>query len=258
MSALEKDVRSLRDETDSRRAELLRRLTTEPPKLAAERRTLPSAAGPRLTALLREIDEIVLPRVLRLTVGSKELARLIVSHRRLIAVEMAGKPAAVQGSAGLADLLAARLVEIAETRAALALTITRRTAAPNHAEAACSVTSLRAALAEATAQGAFDRQLRNATANCSACLLWSDLTPQSHFSGTEVWAEPLKTLVQQFRAIARGNQNAARVSPVRTRGVVIPVDDTLVIVIASLETKGFAVVMPRKAGLDMVAAWPFY
>lgn len=258
MTALEKEIPMVPAEAVGRKSELLRRLRTEPSVLASERRSFPAGAGPRLAALLRDIDETVLPRVLRLNDGPREVARLTVSHRRLISVEVPGRLATVSHDLGLPDLLAARLIDLVETRAGLSLTITRRQTVPKHAEPACSVASLRLALTGATPQAAFDRQLHHATARSQAQVVWSDQIPQIQVSGAEDWAEPLMTLVEHYRNSGRGNRAAPRMSPVRTQGVAIPVDDALVVVIASLETRGFAVVLPRKAGLDLIEAWPFY
>ena len=247
----------MREEAVSRRAELLHRLKTEPNLLAAERRFLPASVGARLAALLREVDEIVLPRVLRLNSGSRDVARLIVSQRRLISVEMPGRAPIAHQTDSLADAMVGRLVEIAETRGELSLTIGRRTSVPNHAETACSVAALRAALANAATRNGFEHQLRHASAQSSAQVLWSDGSSQTHFSGAPEWEAPLRALVERYRALGKSHP-AARVSPQRTEGVVIPVDAQRVVVIASVETKGFAVVLPRKAGLELVAAWPYY
>jgi hypothetical protein len=257
MNALERDATSMREDAVSRRAELLVRLKSAPQVHVAERRSLPAGAGARLATLLREIDETVLPRVLRLTSGPRDVARLIVSQRRLISVEMPGRATVPPQTDHLAEAMAARLIEIAELRSELSVTLARRTSVPNHAETACSVVALRAALASSSTRNGFDRQLRHASARCSARVLWSEANPQAQFSGVPEWDAPLRTLVERYRALGRTRQAAARVSPHRMEGVLIPIDAQQVVVIASAETTGFAVVLPRKAGLDLVAAWPF-
>ena len=138
------------------------------------------------------------------------------------------------------------------------MTILRRQSVPKHAEPACSVATLRSALSGATVHGAFDCQQRQATALSHALLLWSDPNPQINVSGAAEWAEPLSSLVLDYRATGRGSRAASRIGPVRTQGIAIPIDDSLIVVIASLDSRGFAAVLPRKAGLDMIEAWPFY
>jgi hypothetical protein len=255
MSALEQETYSAMSESDDRRSEILARLGTDPRQLGVERRSFPQGVAARLAAMLKEIDETVLPRVLCLTSNRGEVARLTVSHRRLIAVDLPGRPFAPRDTDTLPDLMAARLVEIAETRTDLVLTIARRASVPDHAETACSVLALTKSLETATPQNAFDRLLDQASARCQARLLWSATNAQMHFSGAEDWKVPLQTLVANFRAMGRDRQVDARVGPLRTEGVAIPVDADRVVVIAVHDKKGFAVVLPREAGLAMIAAW---
>ena len=101
----------MREEAVNRRAELLQRLKTDPTLLAAEHRFLPQGVGARLAMLLREIDEIVLPRVVRLNAGSRDVARLIVSQRRLISVDMPGRAAVPLQTDSLADAMVGRLLK---------------------------------------------------------------------------------------------------------------------------------------------------
>ena len=255
MSALEQETYSAMSDADNRRDQLLARLAADPRQLGVERRSLPQGVAPRLAAMLKEIDETVLPRVLCLASNRGEVARLIVSHRRLISVDLPGRPFSPREDDCLPDLMAARLVEIAETRADLVLTIARRETVPDHAETACSLLALTKALETATPQNAFDRLLDQVSAKCQARLLWSATNTQMHFSGAEAWEVPLQTLVANYRAMGRDHQADARVGPLRTEGVAIPVDADRVVVIAVHDKKGFAVVLPRQEGLAMIAAW---
>lgn len=258
MTALQKETPVMWNETGNRRGELLARLSTDPRSLATRLQLLPSTVEARLSAFLTEIDEIVLPRVLHLHSGSRQVASLTVSHRRLIGIDMPGRSAVPGDAKDLPDLFAARLVEIAETRGDFLLTVGRRPSHPNHAETACSVAALNQALALATTQNAFDRLLSQAGTQSIAQLVWSGTGTQPQFSGAPDWAVPLQRFANNYRAMATDHPADARVGPLRTEGLVIPLTAGRVLVIASLESRGFAVVLARQIGLELVASWQMH
>ncbi|MEO6301163.1 MAG: hypothetical protein ABIV25_16020 [Paracoccaceae bacterium] len=258
MSAVEKEAQGSGGDAGNTRGELLARLSTDPRKLAIERRSLPATVEDRLSAILTEIDEIVLPRQLHLYSAAREVARLTVSHRRLISIEMPGRLAASKDSSGLADLFAARLVEIAEMPGALSLTASHRPTPPNQPETACSVAALNQALAFATTQNAFDRLLRQVAPYASARLVWSEKNPQGQHTGPPEWSGQLRNFTETYRAMGRDRRSATRVTSSRTEGVAIPLNDDVIVMIASLEKKGFAAILPRSVGLDLISAWQSY
>ena len=255
MAAVQKETLVTWQETGNRRGELLARLSAAPRDLATGRHLLPPTVEARLAAFLTEIDETVLPRLLMLRCGPREVASLTVSHRRLIAIAMPDRSALPGDATDLPGLLAARLVEIAETRGELMITVGRRPTLPTHAEAACSVTALSKALAFATTQNAFDRLLRQVGARSFAQLLWSETGTQPQFSGAPDWAIPLQRFAETYRAMGTDHRADARVGPVRTEGLLIPMAGDQAVVIASLESRGFAVVLPRQIGLELIASW---
>ncbi len=255
MTAAERHPPTIWTGERSRRDDLLARLQAEPAALAAERRALPTSVQTRLAALLIEIDEIVLPRRLHLMSGPRDVARLTVSHRRLIAVDLPGRTQPVTDTGNLPQLLASRLLEIAEMRCPLALVTRRRTAPPTQAEDACSVATLAEALALATTQNAFDRLLRHMGPASVARLLWSQTRPEGQFSGAPERAALLQAFAQAFRDMGQGHHPRARVGPLRTEGIAIPMAQGQVLILAALDKTGFAAILPRQAGLDAIAAW---
>ena len=258
MTALEKDILWSRNTPVNRRDQLLARLSADPQKLATERRALPRSVEARLTLLLTEIDETVLSRLLRLYSGPREIAQLIISHRRLIDINMPGRAATPADAEDQANLLATRLVEIAEIRGELSLTVGRRPLHPNQAENACSITTLSRALDLATTQNGFDRLLRQAAAMSVAQLLWSDNSAQPRFSGARGWITLLQTFAEKYRTTGTVQKAGAYFGPLRTEGLAIPLTTGELLVIASLEIKGFAAILPREAGLELIAAWQSY
>lgn len=255
MTAVQKEAPGRWYEGGNRKAELLARLATDPQILASGHHFLPLSAEARLAALLMEIDEIVLPRLLQLQSGLRDVARLTVSHRRLIGIDMPDRSAIPADTDDLPGRLADRLVEIAATRGELLLSIGRRPSLPNHAETACSVNSLYRALALATTQNAFDRLLRHAGSQSVAQLVWAAIGLQPQFSGAPEWALPLQTFAENYMAIGPDRRIDARVGPFRTAGLLVPLTDDQVLVIASLETNGFAAILPRQIGLELISAW---
>ena len=250
-----KVAHSARRDQDNRRQMILQRLAGAPEALARGNGVLPTGADARLTSLLAEIDETVLPRLLHLTAGSAELACLIVSQRRLIDVQMPGRPDAPNDSDTLTPLLAARLIELSQHRGALTLSATRRSEIPTQAEAAVSVAALSQALTNATTQTAFERLLTLADAQSSALLAWSPAAAQPQYKGPREWLPQLASFAGRFQAIERQNPADGRVGAVRTQGVAIPVSKEQLLLMASLDKNGFAAILPIATGLKLIAGW---
>ncbi len=250
-----KVVQNARHDQDNHRLLILQRLAGAPEALAHGKGPLPDEADARLTSLLAEIDETVLPRLLHLTAGGAQLACLIVSQRRLIDVQMPGRPAAPNDSDTLAPLLAARLIELVQHRGALTLSATRRTEMPTQAETAVSVAALSQALTSATTQTAFQRLLTLADAQSTALLVWSPTTAQPQYKGPRDWLPQLAAFAGRFQTMERQNPADGRVGAVRTQGVAIPVSKEQLLLMASLEKNGFAAILPIPAGLKLIASW---
>lgn len=255
MSAAEKMTPAGRSGAGARSAAILRRLATEPASLAAERRVLPGEASERLQALLRQIDEIVLPRLLRLFCAGREVARLTVSQRSLVALDMPGRPPMPEDAADLVDICAPRLVELANLRGDLSLKVERRAARPGRALAACSVPALTLAVALTSSQSAYDRLLRQAEARSFARLMWSEASPTAQFVGAPEWKALLATMADAHRSLRQAQGSGARFAPSQLDGLAVPVSEDKLLVIASVQGKGFAVILPSQSGLDMIAAW---
>lgn len=244
-----------KDDAASRKSALLARLAASPHQLAAARAALPGTPEARLEALLDEIDETVLPRVLHVTSGSRETARLIVSHRRLIGIETQDRPKPKADPDALAQVFAAGLAQIALWRGALSLSVSPRTAPPGRAERACSVAAIRQALALPPPENACDRLQRLVEAEAVARLHWSGNSPQARFSGTQAWRATLQMIAANYLKMQSQTRANVRTGPLRTEGLLIPVGTDLGIVVASFDRQGFAAVLSRQTGLDLIAAW---
>ena len=255
MTARERIVEASWKDSANHQVALLLRLSAPPCQLGAERRMLPQGADARIAAILTEIDEIVLPRVLHLKSGAQDVARLAISQRRLIDVEVPGKSAVPNEQGTLPDLLAARLIDIAQTRGALSATVGRRPTMPDHAETACSVTALRQALAQVATKTAYDRLLHQIGARSTALTQWDGTVAGNRFSGPDGWLKPMKTLGERFLAMGRHLHGDARLGPQGTQGAAIPISGQQILIMASLEKRGFAAVLPLDIGLGIITDW---
>jgi hypothetical protein len=255
MSATEPQMKATSRTATDRIAPLLQRLAAEPGALAAERRTLPGTLQARLAALLDAIDSIVLPRKLLVKSGHQEIGHLIVSHRRLVDIEMPGRTSVPPGSTSLAFTLGTRLVEMAAWKGGLSLSVLRRGAAAGRAEIACSVPALRSALDVATTEGAYDQLIRLVETQTFALLRWTAKGAQVQFTGTPSLRTTLHAIAESYLDMAAKTRADARAGALRTEGLMIPVEGDLAIVVANFGKQGFVSVLPRQTALDLVAAW---
>jgi hypothetical protein len=238
-----------------RKAALLARLAAEPVARPSAGVVLPQGSAARLAAIVAEIDETVLPRVLLLHVGRQEVGRITVSHRHVIAVDLPGRPRPASDPDRFALLLAARFAEIAATPGELVLAIARRTGTPQGAEPSCSLAALRAALSAATTRTAFDRLRDLVSARAQAQLVWTDPGAPSQFSGLQDWAPTLQAMARAFEARAGLTTADALIGPQNAEGLAFPISGQQILILARLDRQGLAAVMPFAAGLAAIAAW---
>jgi hypothetical protein len=254
MTAVGKDRHRAWTEAAARRRALMQRLAA-PGRHTPGPVPLPAAPAARLEALLTEIDETVLPRVLVVEAGGRDLARLIVSHRRLISIDLPGRPAPACDADSLAGILAARLVEVAGAAGLLALSIARRSATPGHAEIACSPAALRAALHQRLRESPLDRLIRLAGSHVLASLTWSEASGPGQFVGPPAWDQRLLQMAAPFRQRRAALRREARIGRAAAEGLLLPLGADLVLLFADLDGQGVAAVLPRPVGLALVAAW---
>lgn len=256
MAAVEKEMpQGSKAAAADRRHALLMRLAAPPAALAGARRSVPPGRAARLDWFLAEIDGIVLPRVLHLTTAGRDLARLVVSQRRLVTIEMPGRLAGPSDAAVQAQALAARLTEIAETRGEIAARLDRRAAPPGHAEIACSVASLRQALDPSGRVSSFDRLLSMAEAVALARLRWVEDSPQAWFSGAADWQAVLQAAAERLLTRRKEGRSPPRAGIPKVEGLLIPLGTDLALILATQGKQGFAAVLTRQAGLELIAGW---
>ena len=239
----------------ARLGDVLRRFAMPPDRLVQRRGTLPDDPRSRLKALLREIDETVLPRRIELRVNGKRLAHLSVHSRRLAAVEIAARPgAAPQGGAIAADF-AERLVEIAGTRGTLTCAATRQPDQLQPAEFTCSVGRLRAILGFDAQLCEIDRLTEITRPIAIARLSWAGEPAQRDFSGDETWRPLLEDHARRFHSHVGGRKFDRRPGAGQAEGIAIPLSPEQLLMVACLTDRGMAAILPHDAGLKAITFW---
>jgi hypothetical protein len=256
MTAAERDWHPVPEAPVNRIAELALRLAAPAGELLAPRRALPPSPRDRLRCLLAEIDETVLPRLLVLSLDGREVGRLTVSHRRLIAVDGAD-PAA--GGQDLAETLAAPLRRLAALRGEMRLTMRRRTTVPAGPEPACGMAALARVLAPdlGPAGDPFDRLMARLAPLALAQFQWDAGGGPARFAGASDLRGLLEGLARQQLAPPPrpAPPLGPRIGPAQLDGLVLPLDRDRIFLLARREGRGLAALLPRGPGLEALAAW---
>ncbi|MEO8242396.1 MAG: hypothetical protein ABI832_08780 [bacterium] len=255
MTLVEKEQTRQQPDRTARKRSIAQRLAADPRLLATERGVLPDGSDARIAALLKEIDETVLPRVLCIKDAKREIALLVVSHRRLIDVDMPGRAALPRESDTLPTRLANRLAEVAARPGAVSLSITRRPSHSNHAEAAVSVQVLSQALVGSKTRERFELLCQLVSDHRIAHVAWSESSPQMSFSGPKDWSPTLMTMAQDYRSTTSNHNSKTRLGLRQTEGVAFQVGPQHIVMIARFEQSGFLALLPQDKGLEALEAW---
>ncbi|SEL90461.1 hypothetical protein SAMN05443999_109120 [Roseovarius azorensis] len=235
--------------------DVLRRFATPADRLVRKRGTLPDDPRSRLKALLREIDETVLPRRIELHVNGKRLAHLSVFNRRLASVEIAARSAPVPQGGIIASDFAERLAEIAATRGTLTCVTARQPDQQQPAEFTCSVGRLRAMLGFDAQLCEIDRLTEIMRPIAIARLSWTGEPAQRDFSGDKIWRPLLEDHARRFHSQAGGRKLDRLPRAGQAEGIAIPLSSEQLLMVACLADRGMAAILPHDAGLKAIVFW---
>lgn len=235
--------------------DVLHRFATPPDRLARKRGTLPDDPRSRLKALLREIDETMLPRRIELHVDGKRLAHLSVCNRRLASVETAAKPAQMPQGGSITSDFAERLVGIATTRGTLTCASARQPDQQQAAEFSCSVGRLRAILGLDEQLCEIGRLTEITRPIAIARMSWAGEPAQRDFSGDKTWRPLLKDHARRFRSHAGGRKFDRRPGAGQAEGIAIPLSAEHLLMVACLADRGIAAILPHATGLKAIISW---
>ncbi|MAY89357.1 MAG: hypothetical protein CML02_21885 [Pseudooceanicola sp.] len=240
----------------------LLRLAATPGQLAAERRALPDAPSARLLAVLREIDETVLPRCVDLCIDRTPVARLTISQRRLVRLELARRGALRADPSVMVRVLADALASLAAQPGAMSMVVRRRAVATPSPETACSVAQLRLALSvdlpdsgRAAGSAGLARLAETIDRDAKATCRWPTGQAPLAFAGASEWTEILARAADGFRRRDHGGPDNRRFGSPRTDGLALPLGDGQLLILAAQGGAGLAAVMPEAEGMAAIAHW---
>lgn len=235
---------------------VLRRLSTHPQTLVQEREHMPNDPHACLEALLREIDEVVLPRSILIQSQGQDIAALAVSNRRLSTLSLiqnGERKDAVLGSD--TEQIAMHLVELSKSVSSIKVKPVDSSQA--HAEVAndVSVPTLRAIL-QLDRQGFDIEAFRDLLTPISrATLSWSDDNLEREFSGDSAWREKMEACADKIAGTEKDNAQTSKQTQQSITGIAIPMSDAELMVLAYDGAKGMCFVTALAEGFNAIGNW---
>lgn len=215
---------------------------------------LPAAPAERLTEVLREIDETVLPRRLTLLADGQEIGNLNISNRRLVGLSGANDAADEAETDLDAAGCAALLLNLCMYKGALTWCMSHRPPDYQDSSINCSAEQLRTALAIAPDRDDISRLSDLAKSQALSMLHWEDAKSVGKSSG----ATELHDLLQGYRTAfqaATSCEGTPKFEDRRTKGHVVELAADLSLLIAQSNERGCAFILPTKDALRTIASW---
>lgn len=207
-------------------------------------RILPRDKTAALETLLREINETVLPRSLKLSAGGVQLGALDVANRRLIAAGLGDDAPGDTDVTTLAGVLGL----ICETGEEVTLTSAGRTGTSVDPDGGASVPALRMALAGRHQTGGAAVMSDIIATDTVALTSWNDLTEEAGAgcSGDPAWFARLEAFVAGMRRGPAGGADG---------GLLVPLADDLTLIACGDAHEGVAAVMASAPALQAMQLW---
>ncbi len=235
---------------------VLERLSTQPDALSRERTSLPVDPRERLEALLREIDEIVLPRTLRVQANGTDIAALHVSNRRLSRLKHANAGEERRSEADTdANDLAMQLLEIAKTATSIRVEPVQTDQPETEDISSVSVSALRVALGLDRQVCEIDQLAQLIEPDAEATLDWTRDYSDPSFSGDNIWRARMEACAKHVVKTAGSNSDVADLKQSDTIGLAIDISDGKVLILACNAQKGTCFIAPRSEGLEAISNW---
>ncbi|MCA0869801.1 hypothetical protein LCL97_03090 [Seohaeicola saemankumensis] len=212
----------------------------------------PVSAALRL--ILREIDETVLPRYLTVYDSDRPLARLVVSNRRLFALECEGTAAteAPSDPPAAARVFVKGLRNLATTATALRIRTSGRALEIGHSGVSCSASHLAAAAGLSENGGDADRLDAFVDQVKPFCHGWARCGLQDTETGGDAeLADHLIGLSETGYGLAR----SARVAPSRPECAILPLPEEVSLVVAADGRRRLIAVIPTETAPDVLSVW---
>jgi hypothetical protein len=229
----------------------IERLRTDVAALASERNALAGSVRDRIHALLREIDETVLPRSIQVWDDTCCIGEICVARRSVLSAQ--GRAASLEG--GDPQTVAQVLVELAQV--GRLVKVIRMTVPPSAGGVPSSVTAqtLERYLFPTTADPELKQLDRLLESHATILLRWSE-TPQTlDVSGDQRWRKPVLQLAKTFRSQTTGDHSTSTAVSERAQGMALMLNDGMLAIAARDRQGGLCAVLPRDAGLRAIERW---
>ena len=228
------------------------RLALLPADLVAERKNTLRRPADTLAALLREIDETVLPRDIALEAGGKTVARLAVSGRCVHGIA-SGINASADLTLTLEEAVAA-LLDLALTQGELKLHITRATQDADATSPKFSACALRDAMGRIEGVDPIELLEKYVMPRAQSLLVWHQNAGEPAFSGDESVHTMLESCMAEMRKL-RDPAAAKDFRAEKTTGFAFEHGDQALVIVGASDARGVAAVLPKEAGLKAIETW---
>lgn len=236
--------------------DVLRRLSTQPQVLSQERQSIPVVPRERLEVLLREIDEIVLPRMLWIQANGTEVAALTIANRRLSALtRMNGSSKQTAGQYSDANELAMQLLEISKFVTSIRVTPLQSDQQRAEEGSSVSVAALRVALGLDQQACEIDQFSELLEADAEAKLIWTGVYSSPSFSGADTWHSSMEACAKRAMKIINVSDGGSDLEQTDAKGFAMPVSENKILVLACNSNKGLCYIVPKSEGLKAVSNW---
>lgn len=230
------------------------RLATPHATLSAERQSLPDTPRGRLSALLQEIHETVLPRRITLLQDDTPLAHLTVTNRRLFRVAAAQTPAPDADAQDL-QATASALLDLSKQVKSMSTQAVHGGSTNTEGAMGASVEKLRAALGLDDEKNEISHLQGLLAPAALAQMSWTDGPAAYAFSGADTWRDLLETHAARItHHIATDTVKKLSATPV-TKGMALPLSQDTLLVVACKDRAGVATITPRTEGLKAISTW---
>ncbi len=212
----------------------------------------PVSAALRL--ILREIDETVLPRYLTVYDSDRPLARLVVSNRRLFALECEGNVATEVPSdpPAAARVFVQGLRNLAATATILRIRTSGRALEIGHSGVSCSASHLAAAAGLSENGGDADRLDAFVDQVKPFCHGWTRCGAQDNRTGGD---SELADHLIGLSETGYGLTKSSRVAPARPECAVVPLPEDVSLVVAADGRRRLIAVIPTETASEVLSVW---
>ena len=235
--------------------DVLQRFAMDARNLADARKSLPSDPAARLTAILQEIDETVLPKCISILSQNEVAGELTVANRRLLRIRVHPQPtcAADPAQGNLAEI-SGMLLKLAGIGESMSVASDRGLQSRSEENAGVSVAALKAEFEKANQHcdvAVFSEILRPVAI---ACLSWENDLDISGFTGAQQYRDDLENHARQ---LIRSLDARHRISHLKRRadGFAMPTGADDLIVSVWNGQNGVAGYVARDAGFQVINDW---